>query len=164
MSPAWSLILAAYADEPSRTSKLENGVHIRIDSRTSGDVYPFFCDVHLSIHDLDSDRFELELRHPPLTEEVRKVVIAHHGEVHEHRLMTAVRITLAIDTARPIVLELAAAIRAVTRRGANYVDRNWKWICPRTAASLDQFARVLNKASRLRPRTTACRTAGRTAE
>jgi hypothetical protein len=68
MNPAWSLILAAYSDEVSRTSKIENGMQIRIDSRTSCDVYPCFCDVHLSIHDLDSDRFELELRHPPLSE------------------------------------------------------------------------------------------------
>jgi hypothetical protein len=164
MSPAWSPILAAYSDEASRTSKIENGMQIRIDSRTSCDVYPCFCDVHLSIHDLDSDRFELELRHPPLTEEVREVVLAHHGEVHEHRLMTAVRIPLAINTARPIVLQLAAAIRAVTGRGANYVDRNWKWICPRTAASLDQFARVLNRAGRLRPPTAAHRTIERTTE
>lgn len=153
MSPAWSLILTTYSDEASRTSKFENGIQIRIDSRTPCDVYPCFCDVDLLIHDLDSNRFELKLRHPPLAEEVRKVVLGHQGEVQEHRLMNAVRIPLEIDSARPIVLELATAIRAITRRGSKYVDRNWKWICPRTAASLEQFARVLKKASRLQPRT-----------
>jgi hypothetical protein len=43
---------------------------------------------------------------------------------------------------------LARAIRRVIGRGQRYPDPNWKWICPRTANSLERFARLLARANR----------------
>jgi hypothetical protein len=39
-----------------------------------------------------------------------------------------------------IVRGLAKKIDSITGRGRHYPVRNWKWICPRTANSLNRFA------------------------
>lgn len=44
--------------------------------------------------------------------------------------------------------QLAKAIRSVVGRGARYFVPSWKWIAPRTAASLEECVRKLKAARR----------------
>ena len=122
---------------------------ISIDDRHAGDVYPAFCQIIVTVPDDGDDLFLLEFLHPPHNEEVEELITDKGGRVGQ---LTAgpcgPPVTLRIhvrpkDT--PFLRQLARAVRRVTGRGRSYADPNWKWLAPRTAASLERLARHLDE-------------------
>jgi hypothetical protein len=119
---------------------------VRIDDRQESDVYPGFCEIHVSVQDPDGSSVLLELSPAPHNAEVCEVVERHGGQVTHAPLGVSVRLSVGPKDARR-VRDLARAIRRVIGRGQRYPDPNWKWLCPRTANSLERFARLLARAN-----------------
>jgi hypothetical protein len=140
------MLLDAYS--PSRGgTRSAPGTSVRIDDRQERDVSPGFCQIHVTVLDPDGARVLLELSPVPHNAEVGEVVEEHGGQVTHGPLGATIRLPLGPKDVRR-VRDLARAIRRVTRRGQRYPDPNWKWICPRTADSLERFANVLSRAHR----------------
>lgn len=136
------------ACEPrGRGTTTDPGPSFRIDDRQERDVYPGFCEIHITVQDPEGSSALLELSPAPHNLEVCEVVERHGGRVTQGPLGVTIRLTLSHGAAG-CVRELARAIRRVTRRGQRYPDPNWKWICPRTADSLARFADALTHAGR----------------
>ena len=122
---------------------------ISIDDRNGGDVYPAFCQIIVTVPDTADALFFLELLHPPHDAEVEELITDKGGRVGQ---LTAgpcgppvtFRIPIRPKDA-PFLRKLARAVRRVTGRGRSYVDPNWKWLAPRTAASLERLAQHLDE-------------------
>jgi hypothetical protein len=115
---------------------------VKIDDRQRGDVYPGFCGMQVTDGDDDGSSVCLEMSPAPYDEQVCKLVNRHGGKFTEDRFGATIRIPIRRKDSR-LVCKLAKAVRRVTGRGKRYLDSNWKWVCPRTAASLERFADVL---------------------
>jgi hypothetical protein len=119
-----------------------DSVHIRVDDRDADDTYPGFCDIHLKMSTADADRFTLVLDNVPIDGNVKSIVKDLEGTWQSTR--TGERLTLNLLASQKADLRrLAATIRKVVGRGKSYLDKNWKWIAPRTATSLETLARAL---------------------
>jgi hypothetical protein len=127
------------------------GCTVRVDDRRPDDYYQSFCTISAIVR--PDGTATLTLTHPPLNDGVRVVVDNYGGRVLSSPV-PAIDLELPpTDDAAGIVRDLAAAIKAVTRRGQHYPEKNWKWIVPRTAGSLIRFARVLTRHHRASCRT-----------
>lgn len=141
-----TFLLAAYGTRVHRTS-FGDGLSIRIDDQSQGDVHLGFCQIHLSAQRSDDTSVLLELSPAPHDAEVEEMVNRHGGHITHGSIGATIQLPLGPRDARR-VRDLARAIRRVTRRGQRYPDPNWKWICPRTADSLERFAELLARARR----------------
>lgn len=140
-NPLLNQLAKAY---PKQARHLTDGsVLIRIDDRDADDTYPGFCDIHLKISDHDTAAFMLVLDNVPFDDDVKSVAEELEGTWQSTR--TGERLTLNLTPSQKSDLkQLAAAIRKVVGRGKSYFDKNWKWIAPRTATSVEALARVLS--------------------
>lgn len=121
-------------------------LELRIDDRDSDDSCYSFCEVTLKVDDLESDQFQLVLHNVPWDEQVKEAASELSPSWATFRSGT--RLIVTVSTAQVSkLLRLAKAIRQVVGRGKSYPDRNWKWIAPRTAKSLEQLARAISKAT-----------------
>lgn len=130
---------------PNQARNLTSGpILIRIDDRDSDDSYPGFCDIHLKMSAPDADQFTLTLDNVPYDDDVKAVAEELEGTWQSTH--TGERLTLSLSASQTADLRrLATGIRKVVGRGKSYLDRNWKWIAPRTAKSLEQLAREISK-------------------
>ena len=64
------------------------------------------------------------------------------GNIREFAGGYVAEITLSVKSVT-FIRKLARAIGQTTGRGKRYANPNWKWICPRTAASLERLADAL---------------------
>lgn len=129
---------------PNQTKELADGpIFIRVDDRDSDDICYSFCDIHLKMSDLRDDKFTLILDNVPFDDEVKSIASELNGTWQTTR--SGERLTLNVTSAdRREITRLSKAIRQLVGRGKSYLDRNWKWIAPRTSKSLERLARVLN--------------------
>lgn len=128
---------------PKQAKGLADGpIYIRIDDRDSDDIYYGFCDIHLKMSDLRDDKFTLILDNVPFDDEVKSIASELNGTWQTTR--SGERLTLNVTSAdRREITRLSKAIRQLVGRGKSYLDRNWRWIAPRTSKSLDRLVRVL---------------------
>jgi hypothetical protein len=112
---------------------------IDVDDKGPTDRYGGFCTVKVVLSQCDGGEFRVELLHAPCDSRVEGLVEELGGEWEETPLGRMLTLNLSVTRVSDI-RTLAKAIRQVVGRGRRYDDRNWKWICPRTAASLDRFA------------------------
>ena len=128
---------------PNQARNLTDGpVLMHIDDRGAGDTYPGFCDIILKMSDPDAATFILVLDNVPFDDDV--MAVAEELEGNWQATRTGERLTMNLLTSQRLDLRrLAAAIRKVVGRGKHYLDKNWKWIAPRTAKSLEVLARAL---------------------
>jgi hypothetical protein len=146
MNEFWSSVRNSYSDAKTRLSIDGDKFTLRIDDRSSQDVYPAFCDIHVTVPDFEGKTFWLELRHPPLNAEVTEFLEDQDCEFRYTALCTIISLHLTVAIGSKVIKDLGRAIRRVTGRGQRYSDPNWKWICPRTSDSLVLFARALTEA------------------
>lgn len=139
-------IVEAYR-HPGQGPAAGAGTSVRIDDRQERDVYPGFCEIHVTAQAADGSSVLLELSPAPYNPEVCGFVEGLGGQVTQGSFGATIRLRLSHGDARPI-RDLARVIRRVTGRGQRYPDPNWKWICPRTAASLERLAGVLSRLRR----------------
>jgi hypothetical protein len=122
---------------------------IKIDDRAKGDISSDFCRMSVLIPDKSNDEFTLYLWNPPLDDDVAELIDAHGGKITGSR--PALEVEIALLTKEVSFLRtLAKAFRRIVGRGGRYPVPNWKWICPRTADSLDRLADRLMEYRRIR--------------
>ena len=128
---------------PNQMNGLVSGsIYIRVDDRDSDDICYSFCDIHLRMSDLRDDNFTLILENVPFDDEVKSIASELNGTWQTTR--SGERLTLNFtSTELREITRLSKAIRQLVGRGKSYLDRNWKWIVPRTSKSLERLARVL---------------------
>lgn len=124
-------------------NQTEGSVLMHIDDRGAGDTYLGFCEIHLKMSNVDADRFTLVLDNVPFDDDVKAVAEELEGTWQSTR--TGERLSLNLTAFQKADLRrLAVAIRKVVGRGRSYLDKNWKWIAPRTATSLERLTKVLH--------------------
>jgi hypothetical protein len=140
-------IVAAYSDpdEDRIVTNNPSETRIRIDDRKPKDAPSVFC--HIGLTFFLGDKCVLRLTNAPITDEIRDLVRSRGGFARGPSGVNAISVILTAADA-PFIEQLAAAIRRAietTAEQPNYRNPNWKWICPRTATSLERFARVLQE-------------------
>ena len=94
------------------------------------------------VPDPSEDTLILSIQDIPLTEQSRSLIEDQGGNIREFAGGYAAELTLSVKSVT-FIRKLARVIRQTIGRGKRYHNSNWKWICPRTAASLERFATVL---------------------
>lgn len=122
---------------------------VRIDDRERSDVSPDFCSMWVLIGNTTAARFTLYLKNPPLDDKVTELISSRYGEITGSRPHLHVEIPLRTNEVT-VLRKLATAIQRVVGRGRTYSNPNWKWVCRRTAASLNCFADRLKEYRRLK--------------
>jgi len=140
----------SYPDSRDERPTSPSGLfEIRIDDYRPGDTSPYFCSLWISIQNTEASRLTLHLKNPPLDDEVTRLIRAKKGKMTG--LPPDLHVEIPVLTRDGAFLrELAKAFRRVVGRGRTYLNPNWKWICPRTAASLERLADRLLEYRRLR--------------
>ena len=115
---------------------------IKIDDRDSQDVLSSFCTMTVRVPDSSEGTLILSIQHIPLTGESRSLIEDGGGNIRALPDGYVAEIKLKVKSVT-FIRKLARAIRQTIGRGKRYHNPNWKWICPRTAASLERFATVL---------------------
>jgi hypothetical protein len=142
MSRLRDYLLDAYEFGDLRRRSRSIDVLIEIDDRDGRDVVASFCTMMVRVPDSSEGTLILSIQHIPLTGESRSLIEDVGGNIREFAGGYAAEITLSVKSVT-FIRKLARAIRQTTGRGKRYDRPNWKWICPRTAASLERFATVL---------------------
>jgi hypothetical protein len=129
------------------------GHPIKVDDQKSGDVDHLFCKITVTVSEHEVNQFELNLSNSPFTEDLRDAINKGDAEINwdETKLTADIRITASIKNVT-YIRNLAKAFRKTTGRGADYLDRNWIWVCRRTAKSLDRLAGNITKFRRQQSR------------
>jgi hypothetical protein len=125
---------------------------IQIDDRRASDVSSDFCSLSVVILGSQDSRFTLQLENPPLDAETRALIGDRDGKITGSRPELQVEIPL-LTTDVGYLRKLAQAFRRIVGRGRVYSNRNWKWVCRRTADSIDRLADRLMEYRRLRRHT-----------
>jgi len=115
---------------------------IWIDDFERSDVRSHFCSMSVLIENTAAARFTLYLKNPPLDDDVTELIRAKNGRITGSLPNLQVEISLLTKQVS-FLRELARAFRRIVGRGRTYSNRNWKWVCRRTAASIDQLANRL---------------------
>ena len=117
------------------------GEPIKVDNQNKDDADYLFCKMTVTVSQYDPGMFELKLINAPLDDKLRRTIYEGEAKVnYDERLLRAdIFITATIKDAE-YLWDLAAAYRSRIARGAKYPDPNWRWVCRRTADSLDRLA------------------------
>jgi hypothetical protein len=134
-----------------RQEYLSAGEHslFRVDDESPADKSPCFCNITVRIDKTESIAFDLILTNAPWDEHVENLIEEIGGEWSGNLDNRSLTVSLTISKVAAI-RKLADAIRKVVGRGRCYSNRNWKWISPRTADSLEIFADRLKEYRALR--------------
>lgn len=134
-----------FADK--RIKKLEKGSQFIVDDRTDSDIgadkklLSYFCSMFLAVEGDNAVSLRLH-NNVPIGLSVEKWATKNDLELSDRVL------TLKITPENyGVLLSLAEAIEAITAPGApRYSVPSYKYVCPRTAASLRRLHRVLDEA------------------
>ena len=136
-----SFLQTAYGSGMSLQTGSEEVTKIEIDDKSENDRCEAFCRIKVVLPS-GGDDFQLELLRPPWDARVEGLVEEVEGECESTPLGRLLTVDLSV-TQVSVIRRLAKEIRQVVGRGRRYDERNWKWICPRTADSIDQLASVI---------------------
>ena len=125
---------------------------IRIDDRRSTDVSSDFCHLSVLSQETPAPQFTLYLKDPPLDDEIIELICDKDGTITGVCPDLHVEIPLLTKEVG-FLRELARAFRRIVGRGRTYPNANWKWVCRRTANSLDRLADRLTEYRKLRRHT-----------
>ena len=143
MTPLRDYLVDAYggfADRRHKDPALDRP--IRVDDRGPRDVSPSFCSITVSVPDRLAQDLILKLHNAPACPEALGLVEGLGGSVLASRTGTAISLPLK-SSQGPAIGRLARAIGGLVGRGRRYDDPDLKWICPRTAASLERLVEHL---------------------
>ena len=142
-----ALLLLVYGGTAANETKDKHRkTIIKVDDRNRNDVYTGFCHIH-AIFSGSEDKFTLQLINAPLNQEVQELVQQYGGQFVSPGQGEGIQFSLRARD-HQMVVNLARVIHRVIRRGQQYSDRNWRWICPRTADSLERLAIQMQTSAR----------------
>jgi hypothetical protein len=139
----------AFADK--RIKRIDSGHIFAVDDRgpgdigADGDLLSYFCLVFADV--INDDVVDVSLdRNLPIGSEVTKWIKRHNGTFSGSLGNARLQFRVVKDS-QHILGELAHAIRAIVAPGApRYSVNNYKYVCPRTAASLERLQGALDRA------------------
>ncbi|MEZ6070932.1 MAG: hypothetical protein R3C10_11820 [Pirellulales bacterium] len=129
---------------------------IKVDDQDASDVEEHFCKIEVMPSPDVPDQFELRITNSPFTEELAETISEKSYTIvkeDQGRSRADFVITTSIKDVT-YLRNLAKAYRRMVGRGASYPDPNWKWVCRRTADSLDRLADNITEFRRSRVRNT----------
>jgi len=132
--------------EYSSQERFDNTWEIKVDDQGEGDQATDFCNMTLVLR-ADPTRFTLNLSPAPMSEELREYIESLDAVINKRHLGFSITLKLCVKNVTTI-RELAKQIRRITKRGQRYSNPNWKWICRRTADSLDKLGGILTEFKR----------------
>jgi len=138
--------LGSVQECPSSSSGMTS---ITIDGRRPSDVSSDFCSLWVEIKESSVSQFTLFLKNPPLDDEITELIDDQGGESTGSHPDVLVEISLLTKEVG-FLRDLAREFKRVVGRGRTYSNANWKWVCPRTAKSLDLLADRLMEYRRTR--------------
>lgn len=115
---------------------------IKVDDQDDRDADCHFCKISIAVSETIEEQFQLNLTNTPMTDDLRRLITGHGGEVHGGRLETNASVPLTVEETA-YIRELAEEYRNTVGPDASYWNPNWKWVCRRTAKSLDRLANEL---------------------
>lgn len=128
-----------------RCKDLQKDIQIKVDVQGPTDGCSGFCHVIVRVPEPSADQFILELHNFPHNEHVAAWVKCRNGSFQAVANLGA-SISCSLSSSQSnLVKSLANHIRRVVSKGQQYPIRNWKWIAPRVADSLDELAANLAK-------------------
>jgi len=128
-----------FADK--RVKDITKDYSFKIDDQSEDDIHERFCGI--SVRVTQDNRFILSLsNNAPINRNIKRLVESKGGEVRTINGYSHIEVGLSV-TDVAFIRELSSMIKDLVAPGRRYKDQNWKWLCPRTAESLDNFANVL---------------------
>jgi hypothetical protein len=128
-------LVDAYSGGSGRATEGTAEVAVKIEDQTAGDRG--LCRLIATV--VGPDTSNLQLTNCPMTDELRAFARSCTGLAADTGIDNAIQLRLSVKQVG-VIRKLASIIRRTVGRGRRYQDPNWKWICPRTADSLEQFA------------------------
>ena len=132
----------AFADQ--RIKKIEKGSILVVDDRSARDfgadkgLYSYFCMMFAEVTDAGEVRLSLSGNIP-----AGASVSAWAREAGVGAFKKTLTFTVTPSSVH-LLPKLAAAFRAIVAPGARYETANYKYVCPRTAGSLDRLTETLS--------------------
>jgi hypothetical protein len=126
-----------------RVKDISKDYPFKIDDQSSLDVHDQFCGIFLRV--IADDRIELSLsNNAPFSRPIKSLLKSKGAEVRTIKNRSHVKVELSVSDIQ-FIRDLSKQVAALVAPGKEYKDRNWKWLCPRTADSLDRLANALSK-------------------
>lgn len=124
-----------------RVKDISGDYPFKVDDQSDKDSHDSFCGIFVRV--IAKDRFELSLsNNAPINSTIKSLVQSKGGEVSTFNNKSHIEVELSV-TDIEYIRKLSKLIAGLASPGKRYKNRNWKWLCPRTAASLDRLATVL---------------------
>lgn len=135
-----------FADK--RIKNLDKGVRFIVDDRGPNDyaadksLYLWFCSVCVEVH--AADHIDVLLAGGLPKSAALDLWLKSHGVDSSTQGRSALRIVVPV-TGADMLDELAEIIAATVKPGVRYSEKSYKYVCPRTAASLRRLGVHLRK-------------------
>lgn len=131
----------SFADK--RIKNIDKSDRFRIDDGDGDDKEYLFCLISVEVK--EGNTFDLVLaNHPPSNREIERFITAKGGTVTKEADNIMFKVRLRITDAQYID-RLSGLINGLVGPNKRYKNPNWKWLCPRTSASLSKFANILRQ-------------------
>lgn len=132
-----------------RIKNLTKGDTFIVDDRSSNDVaadrslYPYFCLIFARVS--GPDRIEVQLLgEVPMSESIKDWLTANDGK-YNRGVQPSLTFTLTLGQ-EAVLDQLAELVQNIVRPGApRYAVASYKYMCPRTAASLRRLSTILRR-------------------
>lgn len=126
-----------------RIKDISRDYPFKVDDQSNKDAHDWFCGIFVRV--IAKDRFELSLsNNAPINSTIKSLVHSKGGKVSTFDKRSHIEVELSV-TDIEFISDLSKLIAGLVSTGKRYKNRNWKWLCPRTAASLDRLATVLSE-------------------
>lgn len=121
----------------------------------------YYCRLTVTVSDSTDGAFRLKLANAPLSHEIKELIEDQGGSVKWKDRKDRGQACVSLSITKIMYLRrLARQFRRAVDQVADYRDPDWKWVCSRTAESIDELATSLmsfrrnRRASESRSRTT----------
>ena len=136
-------LFAAYGGfGDKRVKDITKDYPFKIDGQGNDDSHEHFCGIFVRV--TDGKKFELHLtNNAPINSKIKNMIKQKNGEVQQGDT-SSIKVNLTVKDSGFIKM-LADEVKNMVGPGKTYKNRNWKWLCPRTATSLNRFAKILKE-------------------
>jgi hypothetical protein len=130
-----------FADK--RIKDISKDYAFKVDDQSSIDVHDQFCGIFVRV--IADNRFMLSVtNNAPINRSIRVLLKPKKAKISTIENRSSFEIELSVMDI-DFIRDLSKEIADLVFPGKKYKDRNWKWLCPRTAGSLKLLADILSK-------------------
>lgn len=130
-----------------RVKDISSDYPFKIDDQSQQDAHDLFCGIFVRV--IAKDRFERSLsNNAPLNSTIKSLVQSKGGKFSTFENKSHIEVDLSV-TDIEFIRDLSNLIAGLVSPGKRYKNQNWKWLCPRTTASLDRLVNLLLEYNKL---------------